>query len=92
MANNLQKISSNKHFEGTLTKYKFKVCIIIPWPGTLLTMLSSLQSAALGGLDAQFNLFLPGNAAHGKVPVLFYLSGLTCTEDNALSAFVQGQR
>jgi len=63
MAVNLEKVSSNKHFEGTLTKYKFK-------------------SAALGGLDAQFNLFLPANAAHGKVPVLFYLSGLTCTEDN----------
>lgn len=40
------------------------------------------QSAALGGLDARFNLFLPPNAANAKVPVLFYLSGLTCTEDN----------
>lgn len=27
-------------------------------------------------------MFLPANAAGGKVPVLFYLSGLTCTEDN----------
>ncbi|KAI0830540.1 carbohydrate esterase family 1 protein [Trametes gibbosa] len=42
------------------------------------------KSAALGGLDANFNLFLPGNAAEGnKVPLLTYLSGLTCTEDNA---------
>jgi len=40
------------------------------------------SSAALGGLNANFNLFLPGNAAQGKVPVLVYLSGLTCTEDN----------
>lgn len=40
------------------------------------------KSAALGGLDAQFNLFLPANSANEKVPVLFYLSGLTCTEDN----------
>ncbi|KDQ63369.1 carbohydrate esterase family 1 protein [Jaapia argillacea MUCL 33604] len=40
------------------------------------------KSTALGGLDSQFNLFLPANAAQGKVPVLFYLSGLTCTEDN----------
>ncbi|KAG6817704.1 hypothetical protein H0H87_004495 [Tephrocybe sp. NHM501043] len=40
------------------------------------------KSAALGGLDAQFNLFLPPNVAQGKVPVLVYLAGLTCTEDN----------
>ncbi|KZT02398.1 carbohydrate esterase family 1 protein [Laetiporus sulphureus 93-53] len=40
------------------------------------------KSAALGGLNANFNLFLPANAANGKVPILFYLSGLTCTEDN----------
>jgi len=41
------------------------------------------KSAALGGLDARFNLFLPGeSAANAKVPVLFYLAGLTCTEDN----------
>ncbi|KAF9015559.1 esterase D [Cyathus striatus] len=41
------------------------------------------KSAALGGLDAQFNLYLPPNAADGtKVPVLVYLAGLTCTEDN----------
>lgn len=43
-----------------------------------------VQSAALGGLNANFNLFLPGNASEGsKVPLLTYLSGLTCTEDNA---------
>ena len=36
------------------------------------------------GLDAQFNLFLPANASESnKVPLLTYLSGLTCTEDNA---------
>ncbi|KZV77681.1 carbohydrate esterase family 1 protein [Peniophora sp. CONT] len=40
------------------------------------------KSAALGGLDANFNLFLPANASNGKVPVLVYLAGLTCTEDN----------
>ncbi|KAI0936732.1 hypothetical protein AcV5_004798 [Taiwanofungus camphoratus] len=40
------------------------------------------KSAALGGLSANFNLFIPGNAANGKVPILTYLSGLTCTEDN----------
>lgn len=60
----LEKLSSNKAFEGELIKYKFK-------------------SSVLGDLDTQFNVFLPANASKGKVPVLFYLSGLTCTEDNA---------
>ncbi|KAI0080366.1 carbohydrate esterase family 1 protein [Panus rudis PR-1116 ss-1] len=60
----LEKVSSNKAFDGELIKYKFK-------------------SAALGGLYANFNLFLPPNAQNGKVPLLVYLSGLTCTEDNA---------
>ncbi|EIW86886.1 carbohydrate esterase family 1 protein [Coniophora puteana RWD-64-598 SS2] len=63
MAPSLTQVSSNKHFEGTLTKYKFK-------------------SSALGDLDAAFNVFLPANAASAKVPVLVYLAGLTCTEDN----------
>ncbi|KAF5388496.1 hypothetical protein D9757_004579 [Collybiopsis confluens] len=41
------------------------------------------KSAALGGLSANFNLFLPPNASPStKVPVLIYLAGLTCTEDN----------
>ncbi|KAG7099010.1 hypothetical protein E1B28_000894 [Marasmius oreades] len=41
------------------------------------------KSASLGGLSANFNLFLPPNASPtNKVPVLIYLSGLTCTEDN----------
>ncbi|PFH54832.1 hypothetical protein AMATHDRAFT_52815 [Amanita thiersii Skay4041] len=60
---NLQKLSSNKTFNGELIKYKFK-------------------SAALGGLDAQFNLYLPPQSTVVKVPLLVYLSGLTCTEDN----------
>jgi S-formylglutathione hydrolase len=60
----LEKVSSNKCFEGELIKYKFK-------------------SAALGGLSANFNLFLPANATtSNKIPVLVYLAGLTCTEDN----------
>jgi len=58
----LEKVSSNKAFEGELTKYKFK-------------------SSVLGGLDAQFNLFMPLNKNGAKVPVLVYLAGLTCTED-----------
>jgi len=40
------------------------------------------KSTALGGLDANINVFLPPAAARGnKVPVLVYLAGLTCTED-----------
>jgi S-formylglutathione hydrolase len=30
----------------------------------------------------KFSLFLPPQAENGKVPVLFWLSGLTCTEEN----------
>lgn len=59
----LEKLSSNKTFEGELIKYKFK-------------------SAALGGLHTQFNLYLPPDTTNKKVPVLIYLAGLTCTEDN----------
>ncbi|KAJ6519642.1 carbohydrate esterase family 1 protein [Mycena sanguinolenta] len=42
----------------------------------------NFKSAALGGLDSNFNLFLPPQATSSKVPLLVYLSGLTCTEDN----------
>jgi len=63
MAPTLEKVSSNKHYGGSLTKYKFK-------------------STVLGDLDTQFNLFLPADAEQGKVPVLVYLAGLTCNEDN----------
>jgi S-formylglutathione hydrolase len=31
-----------------------------------------------------FGLFLPEDAADGPVPVLWYLSGLTCTHENAM--------
>lgn len=40
------------------------------------------KSAALGGLDAQFNLFIPLLSGKAKAPLLVYLAGLTCTEDN----------
>jgi S-formylglutathione hydrolase len=40
------------------------------------------KSESLGGTDAQFNVFLPAAASKGKVPVLVYLAGLTCSEDN----------
>ena len=33
------------------------------------------------GLPMQFSVFLPPQAEQGRVPVLFYLAGLTCTEE-----------
>ena len=33
------------------------------------------------GLPMRFGVFLPPQAEHGPVPVLFYLAGLTCTEE-----------
>ncbi|NHX27254.1 S-formylglutathione hydrolase, partial [Escherichia coli] len=35
--------------------------------------------------DMTFGLFLPAEAEHGPVPVLWYLSGLTCTHENAMT-------
>ena len=41
--------------------------------------------------DMTFGLFLPEDAQHVKVPVLWYLSGLTCTHENAMTkAAAQG--
>jgi S-formylglutathione hydrolase len=34
------------------------------------------------GCTMRFGLYLPPQAATGRVPVLYWLSGLTCTEDN----------
>ena len=36
------------------------------------------------GVDMTFGLFLPEEAEHAPVPVLWYLSGLTCTHENAM--------
>ncbi len=36
------------------------------------------------GTDMTFGLFLPAEAADARVPVLWYLSGLTCTHENAM--------
>ncbi|PIV76472.1 MAG: S-formylglutathione hydrolase [Rhodobacteraceae bacterium CG17_big_fil_post_rev_8_21_14_2_50_65_11] len=36
------------------------------------------------GTDMTFGLFVPSEAADGPVPVLWYLSGLTCTHENAM--------
>jgi S-formylglutathione hydrolase len=37
------------------------------------------------GTDMTFGLFLPEEAESGPVPVLWYLSGLTCTHENAMT-------
>ncbi|MCC5956218.1 MAG: S-formylglutathione hydrolase [Natronohydrobacter sp.] len=37
------------------------------------------------GCDMTFGLFLPPQAARGPVPLLWYLSGLTCTHENAMT-------
>ena len=34
------------------------------------------------GVDMRFAVYLPPAAEHGKVPVVWFLSGLTCTEEN----------
>ncbi len=38
------------------------------------------ESAEIG-LPMRFSVFVPPQAEHGPVPVLFYLAGLTCTEE-----------
>jgi S-formylglutathione hydrolase len=42
------------------------------------------HSSAVCGCDMTFALYLPPQAASGPVPVLWYLSGLTCTHENAM--------
>ena len=37
------------------------------------------------GCDMTFGLFLPAEAESGPVPVVWYLSGLTCTHENAMT-------
>lgn len=41
-------------------------------------------SATCGG-EMTFGVFLPAQAAHHRVPALWYLSGLTCTHENAMT-------
>ena len=37
------------------------------------------------GTDMTFGLFLPAEAQDGPVPVLWFLAGLTCTHENAMT-------
>ncbi|WP_370399994.1 S-formylglutathione hydrolase [Sulfitobacter sp. JB4-11] len=43
------------------------------------------HTSAACGCDMTFGLFLPEEARDGDVPVLWYLSGLTCTHENAMT-------
>lgn len=43
------------------------------------------HSSKVCGVDMTFGLFLPDEAADGPVPVLWFLSGLTCTHENAMT-------
>ncbi len=36
------------------------------------------------GTEMTFGLFMPQEAQHGPVPILWFLSGLTCTHENAM--------
>ena len=40
------------------------------------------HAAQTTGCDMRFGIFLPPQATAGRVPVLYWLSGLTCTEEN----------
>ena len=42
------------------------------------------HASAVCGCDMTFGLYLPPQAAEGPVPVVWYLSGLTCTHENAM--------
>lgn len=49
------------------------------------------HSSTATGTEMTFGLYLPPAAARGPVPVLWYLSGLTCTHENAMTkAAAQG--
>ncbi len=43
------------------------------------------HASAACACDMTFAVYLPPQAEHGRVPVLWYLSGLTCTHENAMT-------
>lgn len=43
------------------------------------------HASATCGVDMTFAVYLPPQAKQGPVPLLWYLSGLTCTHDNAMT-------
>lgn len=48
------------------------------WGGAITKF--KTKSSSLGGLETNFNVFTP-STSNGPFPVLYYLAGLTCTED-----------
>ncbi|KAF2399456.1 S-formylglutathione hydrolase [Trichodelitschia bisporula] len=55
------------------------VATIASFGGRLLKLKHAAKST---NCEMALNLYLPPQASNGKVPVLFYLSGLTCSGDN----------
>ena len=43
------------------------------------------HASSVNQCDMRFAVFVPPQAAHGDVPVVTYLSGLTCTEENFMA-------
>ena len=43
------------------------------------------HASTANNCDMQFSVFVPPQVALGKVPVLTFLSGLTCTEENFMA-------
>lgn len=43
------------------------------------------HASSVCNCEMTFAVFLPGEVKHGPVPVLWYLSGLTCTHENAMT-------
>lgn len=43
------------------------------------------HASSATGTDMTFAVFLPAEASEGPVPVLWFLSGLTCTHENAMT-------
>lgn len=58
----LEKLSSNRCFDGQQLKYK--------------------HHARTLSCDMSFSLYLPPAAEENDVPLIYWLSGLTCTDDN----------
>ncbi|RMZ83496.1 hypothetical protein DV737_g1566, partial [Chaetothyriales sp. CBS 132003] len=46
-------------------------------------LLKASHNAATTGCEMKFNLYLPPQSGSAKVPLLIWLSGLTCTAENA---------
>ncbi|GFH14407.1 S-formylglutathione hydrolase, partial [Haematococcus lacustris] len=44
-----------------------------------------VKSSSLGGTDTVFTVYTPPAAENGPVPVVYFLSGLTCTDDNFIT-------